>query len=308
MVQRPVAMAGVHVGTGCDGAQDVGPRLLHRLRQRQAQRQVRGNGGRQRAAGAVAVVRGNARRLQAQVPAAGHGQHVHHQVARQVPALEQHRRRAQRQQRAGGFVQRIGAVNAAAQQQRGLVQVRRDDGDPRKQLLHQHAHRLVRHQPVAAGGHHHRVEYHLQHLVAGNGLDHHAHHFGVVQHADLHRVHANVLGHGVDLRTQHVGRNAVDGAHALGVLRGDGGDGRHAVAAERAEGLEVGLDAGAAAAVGAGNGKHPGIACGTGGHRRGWVHRKNYGLCTRPRWAPAACAVILARTKQGCPATLDGAD
>ena len=93
-----------------------------------------------------------------------------------------------------------------------------------------------------------------------------------MQHADLDGIDADVFHHGVDLRAQHVGRHAVDGAHALGVLRGDGGDGRHAVAAQRAEGLEVGLDAGAAAAVGAGDGEHTHVA---GGWRRGMQFR-NY--------------------------------
>ncbi len=103
---------------------------------------------------------------------------------------------------------------------------------------------------------------------------------------------------------QHVGRNAVDGAHALGVLRGDRGDRGHAVAAQRAEGLEVGLDAGAAAAVGAGNREHTHIARGPGGREGRLCHAKNYGLCATSRRALAACAVIPARTKQGCPARL----
>ena len=84
--------------------------------------------------------------------------------------------------------------------------------------------------------------------------------FGVVQHADLDGVHANVFGHSVNLRTQHVGWNAVDGTHALGVLRRDGGDGGHAIAAQRTEGLEVGLDASATPAVRAGNREHAGVA------------------------------------------------
>src|SRR5258708_20571520 len=49
-----------------------------------------------RSARAVPVVRGNALRLQAQPLAVAMAQQVHHQIARQVPALEQGGRRAQR--------------------------------------------------------------------------------------------------------------------------------------------------------------------------------------------------------------------
>lgn len=67
-----MALAGAHIGTSGNRAQNVRARLLHGLGQRQAQRQVAGNGRRQRATRAVAVVRGNARRLQAQATATGH--------------------------------------------------------------------------------------------------------------------------------------------------------------------------------------------------------------------------------------------
>ena len=189
-----------------------------------------------------------------------------------MPAFEQHGGRAQRQQGGGGLVQRIGAVNGTAQQQRRLVQIGRDHGGQRKQLLHQHLHGVLRHQAVAAGGHHHGVQHHLQHLVAGNGFDHHTHHVGRVQHADLDGIDANVLSHGVDLGAQHIHRNAVNGAHTQRVLCGDGGDGGHAVAAQRAEGFEVGLDTGAAAAVRASNRQYAGIARQRGGVQRGRVH------------------------------------
>jgi len=47
----------------------------------------------------------------------------------------------------------------------------------------------------------------------------------------------------------------VDAAHALGVLRGQRSDRSHAVAAQRTHGFQVGLDAGAAAAVRTGDGE-----------------------------------------------------
>ncbi|MPN30490.1 hypothetical protein SDC9_177961 [bioreactor metagenome] len=102
-----------------------------------------------------------------------------------------------------------------------------------------------------------------------------------MQHADLDRIHANVFHHRVNLRLQHLGRNAVDAAHALRVLCGDGGDRRHAVAAQRAEGLEVGLNARAPAAVRTCDGQHARIAALWLGVQRllrlvVFAHAKNY--------------------------------
>ena len=239
-----------HIGPGGNCAQDVAAGLLHRLLQRQPQRQVGRNGGRQRAPGAMPVVRGNARRLKlVRLRCTGHRQHIHHPIAGQVPAFEQHRLRAQRTQVLRGGLQRIGVLQAAAQQPARFVQVGRDHLGQREQLTHQHAHGLLRNQAVATGGHHHRVQHHMGQLVGANGIGHHAHHVGRMQHADLDRIHANVLHHGIDLGLEHVGRHAMDARDAAGVLRGDGGDGRHAVAAQGAEGFEIGLDACAAAAV-----------------------------------------------------------
>ena len=50
----------MHIGTGSNGAQDVGPGFFHGLRQWETLRQKCGDGRRQRAARAMAVVRGNA--------------------------------------------------------------------------------------------------------------------------------------------------------------------------------------------------------------------------------------------------------
>ena len=196
-------------------------------------------------------------------------QQVHHQIARQVPALEQGGRRAQRQEFLHGAVQCVYAINGVAQQQRRLVQIGRDHGGQREQLAHQHGCGFRGDQPVAAGGHHHGVQHHVAQLVSADGIGHHLHHFGRGQHADLDGICTNVLHHGVDLPAQDVHGNAVDAADTQRVLHGDGRDGRHAVAAQGAAGLEVGLYAGAATAVGARDDEHAGIALARGGSRFG---------------------------------------
>ena len=54
-----------------------------------------------------------------------------------------------------------------------------------------------------------------------------------------------------------VRRDVEDAEHALGVLRGQRGDGGHGVAAQRRDRLDVGLHAGAAAGIRAGDDQHP---------------------------------------------------
>ena len=86
----------------------------------------------------------------------------------------------------------------------------------------------------------------------GDGLDD----VNPAEEAGLDRRRAVVRQGGVDLRGNHLRRQEVDGGHARAVLGGDGGDGAHAVdaGAEGGPRLQVGLQTGRAAGVGAGDG------------------------------------------------------
>ena len=75
----------------------------------------------------------------------------------------------------------------------------------------------------------------------------------VAEHPDLHGVDADVLGHRADLRDDHRRARRLHRVDADGVLRGQRGDRRHPVDAAARERLQVGLDAGAAAGVRAGD-------------------------------------------------------
>ena len=79
----------------------------------------------------------------------------------------------------------------------------------------------------------------------GDGLDDR----GGDEHAGLDRIGADVVEDDADLVADGLGRNGVEGVDAGRVLHGDGGDRRHGVGAERGRGLDVGLDAGAAARI-----------------------------------------------------------
>ncbi len=74
---------------------------------------------------------------------------------------------------------------------------------------------------------------------------------GAADHADLDRVHTKVVDHRINLRQHRLGRHRMHGRHANRVLGRDGGDRRHRMAAKHGHRLDVGLNARAAAAVGA---------------------------------------------------------
>ena len=108
---------------------------------------------------------------------------------------------------------------------------------------------------VAARRDHHRVEDHQRQIQLldrrGNRFDDGRRR----EHADLGRVDADVAGDRFDLRGDEIGRQRRERRDAERVLSGDGGDGARAVDAERGEGLEIGLNAGASARIAAGDGQ-----------------------------------------------------
>src|SRR6516164_199571 len=69
------------------------------------------------------------------------------------------------------------------------------------------------------------------------------------QHADLNRRDREIGKHCIDLRGYEPRRHFVNSADTLGILRGQGRDHRGAVDAKRCKGLQIGLDAGAAARI-----------------------------------------------------------
>ena len=76
------------------------------------------------------------------------------------------------------------------------------------------------------------------------------HHVGdlrAAQHADLDRRDSEVVEDRLDLRADNCGRRIVDRPHAARILGGERGDHARAIDAERREGLQIGLNPGAAA-------------------------------------------------------------
>src|SRR5258707_8348746 len=84
-------------------------------------------------------------------------------------------------------------------------------------------------------------------------------------HSDLDRADGEIGENRIHLRGDEVRRHVVDGSYVFGVLRGERSDNRGAVDAERRERFQIGLDAGAAARIRAGDGqrnrRHPAPRC-----------------------------------------------
>jgi hypothetical protein len=209
--------------------------------------------GRQRTAGAVRIRHRHAPAGKAQ-RAACLDEPVRAVRAAQMAALHEHRLRAERAQ-CLALLDHRGFVGSRrdAQQRRGLGQVRRDDARKRQQFFAQRRNGFGREQRMVALRDHHSVEHDALRPMAAQRLGDGAHDIRVGEHADLHGIDADIVENGVELCRDERRIGRVDGRDAARVLRGECGDDARAVGAERRERLEVGLDARAAARIGAGD-------------------------------------------------------
>jgi DEAD/DEAH box helicase domain-containing protein len=133
-----------------------------------------------------------------------------------------------------------------------LVEVRRDDRRERKEPSHEHLFRRVLEELRAGGRHHHRVDHERNRLV-GQELRDRLDDGGAEEHSRLGRVDPDVGEDHLELGADEVGRRLMDGAHLGGRLSRQGDDGAHPVTPESGERLQVRLDPGATAGIGAGN-------------------------------------------------------
>ena len=138
---------------------------------------------------------------------------------------------------------------------RRLVKVRRHHVGQGEQLGHQGLARVGLEEGIAGLGDHHRIEDDAPLPVGAQALGHRADDRRRGEHADLHRIGAEVVQHHVDLLGHERGLHVDDAVDAHGVLGGERGDDGHAEHAKGAEGLQIRLDAGTPAGVRAGDGQ-----------------------------------------------------
>lgn len=178
-------------------------------------------------------------------------------VAAEVPALGEHAHAVGARHRRG-LVEglRPGRCRCGIRQHRELGEVRGDEVGEGEQL----AHRLLGigvEEAIAARGDHDRIEHDDGRAGAAEPVGDLADHLGIREHPELHGIDRDVVGDRVELCAEELGGRHVHRANAVRVLRGERRDDGHAVAADRRDRLEVGLDTGPARRVAAGDAQHP---------------------------------------------------
>ena len=171
-----------------------------------------------------------------------------------VAAFEHDRRRSQRLQVFRSPPALPEAGDGAAQQHLRLGQVGSDHRRARQEQLSQRRHRLLFQEAGAALRDHDRVHHQVLQPVGRDAPDD----LGAGEHPRLDGSRMQVGEYRVDLGSDDVQRQLLDGRHRDRVLSGDRCDRAGAVDAQRRERLEVRLDAGSAARVGAGDGQRNG--------------------------------------------------
>jgi len=152
-----------------------------------------------------------------------------------------------RADRPARFFHALDAAHGRAAQRLGLGDVGRDEGrNGQKPLPHDGGGGVIQ-QPRAVLGDHDGVHHHR--ARAGDRLGDARRDIRGEEHPGLDGVGADILEDRGDLRGDELRRHGMHAAHAQGVLRRQRRDRGGSPGAEGAHGLEVGLDAGAAARV-----------------------------------------------------------
>ena len=123
----------------------------------------------------------------------------------------------------------------------------------RDEVAPDHVDSIPLEQDITRGRHHHRVEYIVLQRVVTNRGGNARRDTGIRQHSSLECARNKILHDRIDLRPDEIGRQSFPPAHAASVLSCDCGNRRCSEDAESLKRLQIRLDAGAAAGVGARN-------------------------------------------------------
>jgi hypothetical protein len=188
------------------------------------------------------------------VRAAAVGEQVHG-VARQVAALDQDPAGAAREDGGRGLAHGRRAVHDDSRDLAHLVEVGCGDGGQRQQPGPQRLDGVRGEQRVPVLGDADRVDDH-GHVERGEEFGDGGDEPGRGEHPGLDRLDADVVHDAAELGPHGFRRQFPGALDPQRVLRRDGRDHAHPVDAEGEHGLQVGLDARAAAGVGTGDGEH----------------------------------------------------
>jgi biotin transport system substrate-specific component len=214
----------------------------------EAQSQVGRDRRRERATGAMSAARVDARSSQFEG-----GIMAAHDVDRfrpqEVAAFDNDDASAQLEDLPGRFVHIAERADGPAGQNLGFRHVRRNHVDAPHELGADRLDGVLLQKAVATLCHHDGIQDHQRKIELGDCRRHRFDDSGVRKHPDLYGVSSDVTNDGFDLSRDEIGRHRLPCGHAERILRGDRGNGRRAVHAVRGEGLQVRLNARAAARV-----------------------------------------------------------
>ena len=146
-------------------------------------------------------------------------------------------------------------VHRSSSQDSRLIQVGCDQNRQGEQVLPQDLLRLRAEQARARGRYHHRVDHERAPAIFPYGSRYQADQPGLGQHPGLECGRRKIFRQGYELGAHHRVRHRLHGADAPGVLRGERHDNGSSEHTELLEGLEIGLNPGAAAGIRAGDGQ-----------------------------------------------------
>lgn len=174
-------------------------------------------------------------------------------VSSQVPTLHESCASTEVEDRPCGIRQITRSLDRQTGEDARFMEVWGDDDGQRDELPPDGVLGLAIEQTVSARGNHHRIEHVVRQPVLNDCMGHGLHQGCRGKHTGLDRVQRHVRGDGPDLRADHLLGNGVHGGDLERVLSGHGGERTAPENAEGMECLEVGLDAGSAPAVAAGD-------------------------------------------------------
>ncbi|OPZ04498.1 MAG: hypothetical protein BWZ10_03153 [candidate division BRC1 bacterium ADurb.BinA364] len=190
------------------------------------------------------------------------GEQVVARIAGAVAALDQHCARPKRQNDASGAFGVRATGDSHTAQRFSFVRVGSQDIRLRDQGLAQSLHCVFSQKAIAARSDHYRIDHQWKaRLARRERFRDRFDDGGGGEHAGFGGAGRDVAQNGPNLIADKVRRNIENAGNAARVLSGQGRDGAHSIHAEGGEGLQIGLNAGAAAGVGSGHAKSD------------WIHR-----------------------------------
>jgi len=253
MIQRPVAAA--QPWSGGDRPLDEVHRVRDYLLERSSLREASDDRGGKRASRSMSRCGVQPRVGETSGRSTFHYQDVYDLVTGQVTTGNEGRTGAEFEQNMACARHLLGVSHLFSDERSGFSEIWCDDRGAGDEAFDNAALRVAVQQPIAGRRDHHGVEHVVWQTVSPEGVGHGGDDLDRAEHAAFHRERREIVGDGVDLADHELGRKRLPRQHAERVLSRHRGDDARAEDPELVERLQVGLDAGAASRIRAGDGQ-----------------------------------------------------